>query len=49
MLTIYNFIISYIKRIENAKANALNRKPKYIRNSQLVLYIILKQDRGLLI
>ena len=42
MLTIYNFTILYIKDINNAKANTLNRKLKYIRNSQLVLYIILK-------
>ena len=49
MLTTYNFIISYIKGIENARANALNRKPEYIRNSQLVLHIILKQKGDLLI
>ena len=42
MLTTYNFIISYIKETENTRADALNRKPEYIRNSQLVLYIILK-------
>jgi hypothetical protein len=49
MLTTYNFIISYIKGTKNIKADAFNRKPEYIRNSQLVLYIILKQDRDLLI
>jgi hypothetical protein len=33
MLTIYKFTILYIKGIKNAKANAFNKKPKYIRNS----------------
>jgi hypothetical protein len=33
MLATYNFTISYIKGVENTRANAFNRKPKYIRNS----------------
>jgi hypothetical protein len=33
MLTTYNFIILYIKDIENTRANTLNRKLEYIRNS----------------
>jgi hypothetical protein len=49
MLAIYNFTISYIKGVENARATALKRKPKYIRGNQPVLYIILKQKGDLLI
>jgi hypothetical protein len=33
MLTTYNFTILYIKGVDNAKANTLSQKLKYIRNS----------------
>ncbi len=42
MLTIYNFRISYIKGIENARADALSRKPEYLNNKKYKLRAILK-------
>lgn len=43
-LATYNFTISYVKGPENARADALSRKPEYMRNSQPVSHAILKQD-----
>jgi hypothetical protein len=43
-LATYNFTISYVKGTENARADALSRKPEYMRNSQPVSHAILRQD-----
>ena len=43
-LATYNFTISYVKGPENARADALSRKPEYMRNSQPVSHAVLKQD-----
>ena len=48
-LATYNFTISYVKGAENARADALSRKPGYMRNSQPVSHAILKQDGNSLV
>ncbi|APA11524.1 hypothetical protein SS1G_04937 [Sclerotinia sclerotiorum 1980 UF-70] len=45
----YNFRISYVKGNENARANALNRKPKYLQNKTHESHTILKQDNDALV
>ncbi len=35
MLIIYNFRISYIKGIENTRADTLSRKPEYLNNKNI--------------
>ncbi len=42
MLAIYNFRISYIKGIENARADALSRKLEYLNNKKHELRVILR-------
>ena len=46
---IYNFRIIYIKGTENARANALSRKPEYLSNKIYELRVILKQDSDSLV
>ena len=44
----YNFKISYIKGIENGRADALSYKPEYIRGKEIPSYAILKEaENGL--
>ncbi len=43
-LATYNFKISYVKGSENARANALSRKPEYLENKTYVSRAILKSD-----
>jgi hypothetical protein len=38
----YNFKISYIKGIKNARANALSKKPEYLNNKKHELRVIFK-------
>ncbi|CCD50686.1 hypothetical protein BofuT4_P087490.1 [Botrytis cinerea T4] len=40
----YNFRISYVKGSENARANALSRKPEYQENKTYKSYAIFKKD-----
>jgi len=48
-LATYNFRISYIKGTENARADALSRKPEYTSNKTHKSRAILKQDRETLV
>ncbi len=41
----YNFKILYIKGSENTRANALSRKPEYLKNKTYISKVILKSDR----
>ncbi len=41
----YNFKISYVKGSENARADALSRKPEYLENKTHVSRAILKSDK----
>jgi transposase InsO family protein len=43
-LATYNFRISYVKGTENARADALSRKPEYLANKTHVSRAILKQE-----
>jgi hypothetical protein len=43
-LATYNFRISYVKGTENARADALSRKPEYLSNKTNESRIILKHD-----
>ncbi len=43
-LATYNFKISYVKGSENARADALSRKPEYLKNKTYVSRAILKSD-----
>jgi hypothetical protein len=43
-LATYNFKISYVKGSENARADALSRKPEYLENKTHVSRAILKSD-----
>ena len=43
-LATYNFKITYVKGIENARADALSRKPEYLSNKTHESRAILKQD-----
>jgi hypothetical protein len=49
LLALYNFRISYIKGTENARADALSRKPEYEENKTYELYMILKQEDNVLV
>jgi hypothetical protein len=49
MLALYNFRILYIKGLENAKADALSRKPEYLSNKTHKSRAILKTDSDLLV
>ena len=40
----YNFRILYVKGTENARVDALSRKPEYLNNKTHLLYIIFQQD-----
>ncbi len=41
----YNFKISYVKGSKNTRADALSRKPEYLKNKTYVLRVILKLDK----
>ena len=41
MLIKYNFQIFYIKKLENKRANILNKKPKYYKNKKYISHTIL--------
>ena len=41
ILVKYNFYISYIKELENGKANILSKKSKYYKNKKYISYAIL--------
>ena len=43
-LATFNFRISYIKGTENARADALSRKPEYLQNKTHESHAVLKQD-----
>jgi transposase InsO family protein len=43
-LATYNFRISYVKGTENARADALSRKPEYLENKTHESHAVLKQD-----
>lgn len=48
VMSAYNFKISYVKGTENARADALSRKPEYVGNKTNMSHAILKdQDQGL--
>jgi hypothetical protein len=49
MLALYNFRILYIKGLENAKADALSRKPEYLSNKTHKSQAILRADGDLLV
>jgi hypothetical protein len=49
MLAIYNFRILYIKGTKNAKVNTLSKKLKYFNNKINKFYIILKNNRNILV
>jgi hypothetical protein len=44
MLALYNFRISYVKGSENARADALSRKPEYLSNKTHESRAILRAD-----
>jgi hypothetical protein len=44
MLALYNFRILYVKGSENAKADALSRKPEYLSNKTHKSRAILRAD-----
>ena len=45
-MAVYNFKISYIKGLENTRADALSRKPEYLENKTYPSYAILKAEPG---
>jgi hypothetical protein len=49
MLALYNFRILYVKGLENAKADALSRKPEYLSNKTHKSRAILRADGDLLV
>jgi hypothetical protein len=49
LLASYNFRISYVKGTENARADALSRKPEYEENKTHESYAILKQEDNALV
>jgi hypothetical protein len=48
-LATYNFRISYVKGTENARADALSRKPEYLNNKKHESRAILKQEEDSLV
>jgi len=44
LLSTYNFKISYVKGTDNARADALSRKPEYLENKTHPSHAILKED-----
>jgi len=49
MLALYNFRILYVKGLENARADALSRKPEYLSNKTYKSRAILKIDSDSLV
>ena len=43
-MAVYNFKISYVKGLENTRADALSRKPEYLENKTHPSYAILKVE-----
>ena len=43
-MAVYNFKISYIKGLENTRADTLSKKPEYLENKTYPSYAILKAD-----
>ena len=43
-MAVYNFKISYIKGLENTRADTLSRKPEYLENKTYPSYAILKVE-----
>ena len=41
-MAVYNFKISYIKGLENTRADTLSKKPEYLENKTYPSYAILK-------
>ena len=48
-LSTFNFRILYVKGSENARADALSRKPEYLSNKTHESYTILRQDSNSLV
>ena len=48
-LVTYNFRISYVKGTENARADALSRKPEYLNNKKHESRAIFKQEEDSLV
>ena len=43
-MAVYNFKISYIKGLENTRADTLSKKPEYLENKTYPSYAILKVE-----